>query len=81
VICCFLKTAVTVCSLILVLQLFWSNSAAAQRGRAVRAGNTIIKANGTLPENQPTPQKSTEEIAREQIAKLKKSKEKLMLDE
>ncbi|MDR1906530.1 MAG: DNA damage-inducible protein D, partial [Clostridiales bacterium] len=40
----------------------------------------IERANGTLPENQPTPIKSVEQIAREQIAELKKRKKK-MLDE
>lgn len=47
-------------------------------GQEVRA--TIKRVGGVLPENQPTPEKSIDEIAKEQIKKLKKKK-KLMLDE
>jgi DNA-damage-inducible protein D len=43
----------------------------------------IIRAGGVLPENQPTPEKSAEQIAREQIKELreKAKTKKLMLDE
>jgi len=47
-------------------------------GQEVRGA--IKRAGGTLPEDQPTPEKSAEQIAREQIKELKKKK-KLMLDE
>ena len=47
-------------------------------GQEVRAA--IKRVGGVLPENQPTPEKSIDEIAKEQIKKLKKQK-KLMLDE
>jgi len=47
-------------------------------GQEVRGA--IARAGGTLPEDQPTPMKSTEQIAQEQIRQLKKKK-KLMLDE
>ena len=47
-------------------------------GQEVRAA--IKRVGGVLPENQPTPEKSIDEIAKEQINKLKKKK-KLMLDE
>ena len=42
---------------------------------------TIKRVGGTLPEDMPTPTRSITEIEREQIMKLKKSKNKLMLDE
>ena len=50
-------------------------------GKKVR--NTIKELNGTMPEDLPTPEKSTSKIEREQIAALKhKAKKKpLMLDE
>jgi len=50
-------------------------------GQEVRGA--IIRADGILPEDEPTPAKSTEEIAKEQIAKIKElsKKGKLMLDE
>ena len=41
---------------------------------------TIERVGGVLPENQPTPAKSYQEIQAEQLKKLK-SKKKLMLDE
>jgi DNA-damage-inducible protein D len=41
---------------------------------------TIERVGGVLPENQPTPDKSIEEVKREQLKKLK-SQKKLMLDE
>jgi DNA-damage-inducible protein D len=47
-------------------------------GQEVR--QTIVRVGGILPENQPTPNKSIEEVQREQLKKLK-SKKKLMLDE
>lgn len=47
-------------------------------GQEVR--NAIKRVGGVLPENQPTPEKSIDEIAKEQIKKLKKKK-KLFLDE
>ena len=47
-------------------------------GQEVRGA--IKRAGGILPEDQPTPEKSVEQIAREQISRLKKKK-KLMLDE
>jgi DNA-damage-inducible protein D len=47
-------------------------------GQEVRGA--IQRAGGILPENQPTPEKSVEQIAREQIKKIKEKK-KLMLDE
>lgn len=49
-----------------------------QVGQEVRA--TIKRVGGTLPENQPTPEKSIEQITREQLKKLKKQPKK-MLDE
>jgi DNA-damage-inducible protein D len=49
-----------------------------QVGREVR--DTIKRVKGVLPENQPTPDKSAEQIQREQLKKLK-SEKKLMLDE
>lgn len=49
-----------------------------QVGQEVRA--TIKRVGGTLPEDQPTPEKSVEQIAKEQIKQLKKKKN-LMLDE
>jgi len=47
------------------------------------ARGAIIRAGGILPEDHPTPTKSVEEIAREQIAELKEmaKKKPLMLDE
>jgi DNA-damage-inducible protein D len=48
-------------------------------GSEVRS--TIRRVGGTLPEDLPTPICSITEIEREQIKKLKKSKNKLMLDE
>lgn len=48
-------------------------------GSEVRS--TIKRVGGTLPEDIPTPTRSITEIEREQIKKLKKSKNKLMLDE
>jgi len=47
-------------------------------GQEVRGA--IARAGGTLPEDQPTPEKSVEQIAHEQIKALKKQKN-LMLDE
>ncbi|MCL2328667.1 MAG: DNA damage-inducible protein D [Bacteroidetes bacterium] len=49
-----------------------------QVGYEVR--QTIERVGGVLPENQPTPRKSIEEIQREQLQRLK-SKKTLMLDE
>ena len=40
-----------------------------QVGQEVRA--TIKRVGGTLPENQPTPEKSIDEITKEQLKKLK----------
>ena len=50
-------------------------------GQEVRGA--IVRAGGVLPENQPTPGKSVEQIAKEQIRELreKAKKKKLMLDE
>jgi DNA-damage-inducible protein D len=50
-------------------------------GQEVRGA--IVRAGGILPENQPTPKKSVEQIAKEQIKELreKAKKKKLMLDE
>ena len=42
---------------------------------------TIKRVGGTLPEDMRRPTRSITEIEREQIKKLKKSKNKLMLDE
>ena len=42
---------------------------------------TIERVGGTLPEDMVTPTRSITEIEREQIKKLKNSKNKLMLDE
>jgi len=52
-----------------------------QVGQEVR--ETIVRVKGTLPENQPTPIKSIDQVTREQLARLKKEKKKgrLMLDE
>ena len=47
-------------------------------GQEVRGA--IKRAGGTLPEDQPTPEKNVDQIAQEQIKQLKKKK-KLMLDE
>ena len=47
-------------------------------GQEVR--QTIVRVGGILPEKQPTPNKSIEEIQKEQLKKLK-SQKKLMLDE
>jgi DNA-damage-inducible protein D len=49
-----------------------------QVGQEVR--KTIERVGGVLPENQPTPAKSIEEVQKEQLKKLK-SRQKLMLDE
>jgi DNA-damage-inducible protein D len=49
-----------------------------QVGQEVR--KTIERVGGVLPENQPTPDKSIEEVQKEQLKKLK-SQSKLMLDE
>ncbi|MDR2652341.1 MAG: DNA damage-inducible protein D [Prevotellaceae bacterium] len=56
------------------------NAAAAhnQVGQEVR--KTIARVGGVLPENQPTPAKSIEEVQKEQLKKLKEQKT-LMLDE
>jgi DNA-damage-inducible protein D len=47
-------------------------------GKEVRG--TIERVGGTMPENSPVPNKSISEIEREQLRKLKKSPNKLMLD-
>jgi len=47
-------------------------------GQEVR--QTIVRVGGVLPENQPVPDKSIEEVQKEQLKKLK-SQKKLMLDE
>ena len=49
-----------------------------QVGQEVR--RTIERVGGVLPENQPTPDKSIEEVQKEQL-KILKSKKNLMLDE
>jgi DNA-damage-inducible protein D len=49
-----------------------------QVGQEVR--KTIERVGGVLPENQPTPAKSIEEVQKEQLKKLKAQKT-LMLDE
>jgi DNA-damage-inducible protein D len=41
---------------------------------------TIKRVGGVLPENQPTPDRSIDEVQKEQLKKLK-SQKKLMLDE
>ena len=48
-------------------------------GREVRAA--IERVGGTMPENQPTPEKSISQIERERLAALKKRGKTLMLDE
>lgn len=48
-------------------------------GREVRG--TIERVGGTMPEDIPTPHKSITEVEREQLKKLKKNPNKLMLDE
>lgn len=48
-------------------------------GKEVR--NTIKRVGGTLPEDLPVPEKSINEIEREQLKKLKKNPKNLMLDE
>jgi len=55
-----------------------ANATHNQVGQEVR--NTIKRVNGILPENQPTPSKSIEEIQKEQLKRLKAQKI-LMLDE
>jgi DNA-damage-inducible protein D len=47
-------------------------------GKEVRG--TIERVGGTMPENLPVPSKSISEVEREQLRKLKKSPNKLMLD-
>ena len=47
-------------------------------GKEVR--RTIARVGGTMPENLPVPNKSISEVEREQLKKLKKSPNKLMLD-
>jgi DNA-damage-inducible protein D len=42
---------------------------------------TIERVGGTMPEELPTPNKSISDIEREQLKKLKKRPNKLMLDE
>ena len=49
-----------------------------QVGQEVR--QTIVRVGGVLPEQQPTPERSIEEVQREQLKKLKSQKQ-LMLDE
>jgi DNA-damage-inducible protein D len=48
-------------------------------GREVRG--TIERVGGTMPEDLPTPPKSISDVEREQLKKLKKNPNKLMLDE
>ena len=48
-------------------------------GREVRG--TIERVGGTMPEDIPTPNKSISDVEREQLKKLKKRPNKLMLDE
>ena len=48
-------------------------------GREVRTA--IEKIGGTMPEDLPTPEKSIQQIEKEQMARLKAKKGKLMLDE
>lgn len=48
-------------------------------GKEVR--NTIKRVRGTMPEDLPVPEKSINEIEREQLKKLKKNPKNLMLDE
>jgi DNA-damage-inducible protein D len=48
-------------------------------GKEVRG--TIERVGGTMPENLPVPNKSISEVEREQLRKLKTSRNKLMLDE
>jgi DNA-damage-inducible protein D len=48
-------------------------------GREVRAA--IERVGGTLPENLPTPEKSISQVEREQLNRLKKNPDQLMLDE
>jgi len=50
-----------------------------QVGKTVR--KAIAENEGTMPEDLPTPEKSIEEIGREQLKKLKEKKELPMLDE
>jgi DNA-damage-inducible protein D len=47
-------------------------------GKEIR--QAIERVGGTMPENLPIPDKSITEIERDQLKKLKKSKNKLMLD-
>jgi DNA-damage-inducible protein D len=53
---------------------------AIQTRRRQEVRKTIERVGGVLPENQPTPDKSIEEVQKEQLKKLK-SQKKLMLDE
>ena len=48
-------------------------------GREVRG--TIERVGGTMPEDLPVPKKSISDVEREQLKKLKKNPNKLMLDE
>lgn len=48
-------------------------------GREVRG--TIERVSGTMPEDMPVPNKSISDVEREQLKKLKKNPNKLMLDE
>ena len=48
---------------------------------AAKIRNAMIEMGATLPENLPTPDKSIQVIEREEIRKLRSSKQKLMLDE
>jgi DNA-damage-inducible protein D len=42
---------------------------------------TIERVGGTMPEDMPVPNKSISDVEREQLKKLKKNPNKLMLDE
>jgi len=48
-------------------------------GQEVR--NAIKRINGILPEDQPTPEKSIEQITKEQLADIKRNRKNLMIDE
>ena len=48
---------------------------------AEKIRKAMVEIDATLPENLPTPDKSIQTVEREEIQKLRNSKQKLMLDE
>ncbi len=63
------------------LRLFWNTQTHYAVGREVR--KAIEKIGGTMPEDLPTPEKSIQQIEKEQMERLQKKAKagKLMLDE